>query len=210
MIASEKALPPSCESPAASPIPASTASIGSGTPITPVSATATRSGARPSGAAARPHIAQASARPCSPVSALALPALTTAARTAARSNRSRQIRTGAAAEALRVSRTAEATSSASQASSADVGLAAALKAAVGGAGAEAGREPGGVELLDAGRRLDPAGAEEDAGWVAHSEPSVSSSPSIRLRFWTPWPEAPFQMLSIAAKAITRPRSSTVT
>ena len=35
-------------------------------------------------------------------------------------------------------------------------------------------------------------------------------PSIRLRFWTAWPAAPFQRLSIAAKARTRPRSSTVT
>ena len=114
-IASEKAIPPDSERPAAaSPIPSSTASIGSGTPITPVSATATRSGARPRRAPASPHIAQASARPCSPVSALALPALTTAARIAARSTRSRQILTGAAAEALRVSRTEEATSSASQ------------------------------------------------------------------------------------------------
>jgi len=46
--------------------------------------------------------------------------------------------------------------------------------------------------------------------AAHRSPSVSSSPSIRFRFWTPWPEAPFQMLSIAEKAITLPRSSTVT
>ena len=44
-IASEKAVAPSAESaPAASPIPARTASIGSGTPIIPVSATATSSG----------------------------------------------------------------------------------------------------------------------------------------------------------------------
>ena len=61
-IASEKALPPSSERPpAASPIPASTASIGSGTPITPVSATATVSGRRPNFAAASSHIATASA-----------------------------------------------------------------------------------------------------------------------------------------------------
>ncbi len=41
--------------------------------------------------------------------------------------------------------------------------------------------------------------------LAHSRPIVSSRPSIRLRFCTPWPEAPFQRLSIAEKASTRPR-----
>ena len=116
-IASEKESPPLGESaPAASPIPARTASIGSGTPITPVSATATAAGSRPSRAPASSHIAQASARPFSPVSALALPALTTAALTAPRSTRSRQTRTGAAAEALRVSSTEDETSGPSQTS----------------------------------------------------------------------------------------------
>ena len=117
VIASEKALPPSAESrPAASSIPGSTAPIGIGTPITPVSATATCSVARPSAAAVRSHIASASAKPCSPVSALALPELTTAARTPPRSVTLRQTRIGAAAEALRVRTIAEATCSASQAS----------------------------------------------------------------------------------------------
>ncbi len=114
-IASEKALPPSVASvEAASAMPARTASIGSGTPIVPVSATATWLGARSSAAAVRSHIARASASPCSPVSALALPELTTAARTSPPSTSSRQIRIGAAAEALRVRTIAEATSSASQ------------------------------------------------------------------------------------------------
>src|SRR4029077_3726809 len=82
---------------------------------------------------------------------------------------------------------------------ADVGLAAALEPAVGAAGAEAGREQGGIELLHPVGSVDPARPEEGG----HSSPSVSSRPSIRLRFWTPWPDAPFQRLSIAEKAITR-------
>ena len=52
--------------------------------------------------------------PCSPVAALALPELTTAARSRPRSQRSRQTRTGAAAAALRVSSSDEATSGSSQ------------------------------------------------------------------------------------------------
>ncbi len=61
-IASENAMPPVSERPlAASPMPARTASTGSGTPITPVSATATVSGRRSSLAAASSHIATASA-----------------------------------------------------------------------------------------------------------------------------------------------------
>ena len=116
-IASENEPPPSAESAsAASPIPPSTASTGSGTPITPVSATATSEGSSCSFSPARSHIAQASAIPCSPVSALALPALTTAARTAPRSTRRRQTLTGAAAEALRVSSSDELTAGASQTS----------------------------------------------------------------------------------------------
>ena len=61
-IASEKVTPPVSERsrrPRRSPL--RTASIGSGTPITPVSATATVSGRRPSLAAASSHIATASA-----------------------------------------------------------------------------------------------------------------------------------------------------
>ena len=94
---------------------------------------------------------------------------------------------------------------------ADVGLAAALEPAVGTRGAKARSQLSGVEFLEIPRRLHPARPEEAVGsGGAHRRPSVSSSPSIRLRFWTPWPDAPFQMLSIAEKARTRPRSSTVT
>ena len=61
MIASENASPPSSESPsAARPIPARTSSAWSGTPITPVSPTATERGSTPSAAAAVSRIASAS------------------------------------------------------------------------------------------------------------------------------------------------------
>ena len=87
------------------------------------------------------------------------------------------------------------------------------------AGAEAGRQLRRIELLDAGRGLDPPRSEEVVTRNAplrvrfrgaHVNPAVSSRPSIRLRFWIPWLDAPFQMLSIAAKAITLPCSATVT
>ena len=61
MIASEKASPPWSESPsAARPIPARTSSTCSGTPITPVSPTATARESTPSSAAAASRIASAS------------------------------------------------------------------------------------------------------------------------------------------------------
>ena len=62
MIASAKTPPPAAEScAAASSMPGSTASIGSGTPIVPVSATATLAVSRSSALAARSHIPSASA-----------------------------------------------------------------------------------------------------------------------------------------------------
>jgi hypothetical protein len=62
VIASEKTPPPLTESPAAaSSIPGRTASIGSGTPIVPVSATATLSDSRQSADAARSDMPSASA-----------------------------------------------------------------------------------------------------------------------------------------------------
>src|SRR5215211_6629293 len=63
-------------------------------------------------------------------------------------------------------------------------------------GAECSRQRRRIELRDVGWSLHPAGAEE-----AHSSPSVSGRPSIKLRSWTPWPAAPFQRLSMAANAI---------
>ena len=84
-------------------MPASTRSIGSGTPITPVEQTSTSSPA-PVSSPASAAIRSASARPCAPVATLALPLDdhdgARARRAAAR--RSRQSRTGAPAARLRV------------------------------------------------------------------------------------------------------------
>ena len=116
MIAFAKSSPPSAERPsAASSTPVVTASMSSGTPIVPVSATATVFGSTLSASAAASRIARASRYPCSPVAALALPELTATARIASRSQSS-QTRTGAAAAALRVSASADRTSGSSQAS----------------------------------------------------------------------------------------------
>ena len=72
-------------------------STGSGSMMTPVEKGSTASGAQPTSFATAAHVARASARPRSPVPALALPALTTSARTdSARARCSRQIVTGAA------------------------------------------------------------------------------------------------------------------
>ena len=156
--------------PAASPIPPSTASIGSGTPITPVSATATSSGVeaepRAGLAAHRPGVGEpllaglgvgvAGVDDGGADRAALDPVAADPDRRRGRGVAGQQHRGG---DLLGVAD-----------EQADVGLAAALEAAVGGAGAEAGRELRGVELLDAGRRLDPARPEE--GRVAHvSSPS---------------------------------------
>ncbi len=157
MIASAKTAPPSAERClAACSIPGSTALIGIGTPITPVSATATCAVSRPSASAARSDIASASAKPFSPVSALALPELITAARTWSWSTTSRQTRIGAAAEALRVRTIAESTRSASQTSRPTSVLPPSLSPQAVAAGAEARRELRRVELLDAGGRGRPS------------------------------------------------------
>ena len=83
-------------------MPASTRSIGSGTPITPVEQTSTSSPA-PVSSPVSAAIRSASARPCAPVATFALPLETTTARAvplAAR--RSRHSSTGAPAARLRV------------------------------------------------------------------------------------------------------------
>ena len=77
--------------------PATMRSTGSGSMMTPVENGSTCSGAILSSAANATQLWRARARPSSPVPALALPVLTTMARTAAPdANRSRQICTGAA------------------------------------------------------------------------------------------------------------------
>ncbi len=211
VIASEKTSPPAVERPAAaSSMPGSTASIGSGTPIVPVSATATLSVSRSS--ASRRPLAHAEGVGIALLAGLGVGVAAVddggadvAAIDPLAADPDR--RRGGGVAGQQQGRDDPGLVADDEA---DVGLAAALEAAVGAAGAEAGREPGGVELLDPGGSLDPARAEERFAGRAHTSPSVSSRPSIRLRFWIPWPEAPFQRLSIAEKASTRPRSSTVT
>ncbi len=79
-IASAASSPPPVESAAAAAsTPASTRSIGSGAPITPVESTTTCSGCRSSSDAVRSAVAMASDSPCAPVAAFAIPELTTTA-----------------------------------------------------------------------------------------------------------------------------------
>ena len=81
-------------------MPDSTGSIGMGMPMRPVWHTSTSVVAQPTACAVSSHMRSASARPCSPVAALALPELSTtaAARPSARCRR--LICTGAAATRL--------------------------------------------------------------------------------------------------------------
>ena len=80
-------------------IPRMTLSVSSGTPITPVEATATRSSSTPATIAPAPCMRAASSRPRRPVAALALPELATTARIPASWQRSWVSRTGAAQHA---------------------------------------------------------------------------------------------------------------
>src|SRR6185503_12121128 len=84
---------------AASAIPASTCSIGSGTPMTPVEATSISAGAAPIACAACACMRRASRSPAAPVSALALPLFTTRPRALpfAFASAARDTPTGAAA-----------------------------------------------------------------------------------------------------------------
>ena len=211
-IASVKAAPPSGESAfAAASIPGSTLPIGIGSPITPVSATATCAVSRPSASAARSDIASASSKPFCPVSALALPELITAARTSARSTTSRQTRIGAAAEALRVRTIAERTPAASQTSRPT----SVAPPPFSPTWTPPARKPG--ASWDGSSSSTPAGASTQ---LDRKKPSTSGrgsyeprrlvEPQHQVQVLDALGDAPFQMLSIAEKAITRPRSSTVT
>ena len=71
--------------------------MGNGTPITPVDATTTSAGSHRSAPAAQDAVSRASRRPCSPVAALAQPALTTTARARPVPTCSRDTTIGAAA-----------------------------------------------------------------------------------------------------------------
>ena len=96
---------------AASAMPSSTRSTGSGTPMTPVEQTSTSSSAQPSATATACAIALASASPCAPVHAFALPALMTTAAAVPEAMCARDTSTGAAATWFVVNRAAAATGS---------------------------------------------------------------------------------------------------
>ena len=81
-------------------------SAGSGTPITPVEATATTCGSSPSAIPAAPCMRAASSTPRRPVAALALPELATTARSESSAQRSWHRITGAASTPERVKRAA--------------------------------------------------------------------------------------------------------
>jgi hypothetical protein len=83
-------------------MPLMTLSTSSGTPITPVEATATRSSRTPEAIAAAPCMRAASSMPRRPVAALALPELTTTVRMASWRQRSCVSSTGAASTPDRV------------------------------------------------------------------------------------------------------------
>jgi len=101
MMARAAPAPPSQPSfSAAAAMPARTLSMGRRTPITPVEATTTSEGAHPTTRAVAAAISRASARPSSPVAALAQPALTTTARARPEARCSRETTTGAACAAL--------------------------------------------------------------------------------------------------------------
>ena len=108
--------------------PSSGPSSGSGTPITPVDATATWSSRTPDAIAPAPCIRAASSSPRRPVAAFALPELTTTARSASSRQRSRHSSTGAAGAPERVKRAALTASGSEQTSSAEVGVAGRLDA----------------------------------------------------------------------------------
>ena len=103
MMARAASSPPSRRNwPASAGIAASIRSMGNGFPITPVEATKTSSGRKPSAFAVRAAIFTASAYPWRPVQALALPLFARMARPLPRRNRWRSRMTGAAITLLRV------------------------------------------------------------------------------------------------------------
>ena len=128
-----------------------TPSIGSGTPITPVEATATRSSWTPDAIAAAPCIRAASSSPRFPVAAFALPEFTTTARIASSRQRAWHSSTGAASTPERVKRAALTVSGSEQTSSARSGSPDGLMpAGTPAARKPAARPPSGTSVTAAG------------------------------------------------------------
>ena len=189
---------------AAAAMPGSIFSIGRCTPISPVEHTATCSTGSRRWLAVSSRIRAASASPCLPVQALALPALTTTACRWAQSLVSRVSRTGAAAAALLVNVAAE-TAGCSLSSRPRSSLPLLLDAA----GDAGGEEPlrGGHAAADLRRE---GGQRGEAALRQHqTSPSCSGRPSMTFMFCTAWPEAPFIRLSMTLMTTIRPaRAST--
>ena len=185
---------------AAASMPWISGTRGSSRPITPVDATPTWSGSIPRASAAAACAARAVSSPRSPSETLALPAFATIARSSS-VRASLLTATGAPTSALEQKRAAETTSARVAHEHADV-QAVGLDPGGDARRAEARRQRGRVELGRVRGRFDPARAEEGHG--ACSRPSASGSPSIRFRSWSACDAAPFQRLSIAANASTRP------
>ena len=121
--------------------------MSSGTPITPVEATATWSSGTCAAIAAAPCMRAASSSPRPPVAALALPELAITARSAPSRQRSWVSSTGAATTPERVKRAALTVSGGSETSRPMSQAAGGLEPAGDARGAEAGGQPA-VELGD--------------------------------------------------------------
>ena len=199
------ASPPPGSAAAAAAMPGSIFSIGSVTPMRPVEHTATCSTGSRRWLAVSSRMRAASARPCLPVTALALPALTTTACRWAQSPESRVSRTGAAAAALLVNVAAETAgcslSSMPRSSLPRFLTPLATPAARNPCGAV---RPPATDLAHGGQRGEPV------TWAAsQTSPSCSGRPSMTFMFCTACPDAPFIRLSMTLMTTIRPaRSST--
>ena len=162
-----------------------TLSTSSGTPITPVEATATWSSGTRLAIEAAPCIRAASSTPRRPVAALALPALATTARIASSRQRSCVSSTGAASTPERVKRAARDRVRLVGDQQAEVRRAARLQPARHARRAEALRQ---ARLGLADVIGQPATQREEKRHAG--SPIDSSSPNIRLRFWTACEEVP--------------------
>ena len=191
---------------AAADAPETTASSGSGTPMTPVDATTTSSRrAAERRARRRPPSPRHRDRPRAPVHAFALPALTTAARATPPARCSRDTTTGAAATVF-VVKTAAAGTARSGVEERDVEAAVRLEAR-----RDAGRGESGRRGDATFRRL----AQSDMRGLAALRPPPGtrrarrsrSRPSAMLAHWTACPPEPFTRLSIAQATTSMPAAA---
>ena len=126
---------------------------------------------------------------------------------APRRNRRRRRAPGAAAAAFRVTSSAERTSSESHTSRPTSGSPDGLIPRAHAAARKPGASRGRVELARRRPGRRPSASAGSGPSVASPQPLRLARPSIRLRFCTACPAAPFQRLSIAQKATIRPDRS---